>query len=355
MFFRNAFAILLFLSSLIPLRAQEVPFIPVFQGEELARHYLQIATLRAAWAVEKCIINTRDCNPHSEEMDIARYADFYKVIHILSKDRANFLIEENIQFPKFVFLSGREHPEYFSLDDGHKESSTGSSPGSPIYINMDYFYEEQSPGIIRPRSISHWARLILHELIHQTSELKLEFRDPGSFYSSEKRSLRAKKDHVFVDSIANDAIGFFATEFRLDLSDQWLPLDFSWQSERIDLMLEQVQRGYVYSEHSSKLLLMQKQNLYDLTDFLKNKLSEKNVCSHTPVGRNSWELNNLHWRENQNTIEIAGLLDVSCIKNRMLILYDTQNFYIQFEFKKQILAKNQGLNATDVVLKIDPL
>ena len=53
--FRNAFAILLFLSSLIPLRAQEVPFIPVFQGEELARHYLQIATLRAAWAVENVL------------------------------------------------------------------------------------------------------------------------------------------------------------------------------------------------------------------------------------------------------------------------------------------------------------
>ncbi|HLE09859.1 MAG: hypothetical protein A2504_10920 [Bdellovibrionales bacterium RIFOXYD12_FULL_39_22] len=67
---------------------------------------------------------------------------------------------------QLVFLSEKENPGTFIIDNEVKMAKTGNSVGSPIYINKDFLYLKNDLGIYEALSISQAVAILVHELGH---------------------------------------------------------------------------------------------------------------------------------------------------------------------------------------------
>lgn len=313
--------------------------VEVFTGERFAYHYLKIATLRAALAADRCITSRRGCAFLDDTYDTERMLVLYKILDLLDPNGSGFVYEANLHYPKFEFLSAREHPEFFEVQDGHKESSTYNWPGAPIFINIDYFYENSDNPEPRPRSIDHWARLILHELAHQTSALLLPSWSPAAHFDSQKRRTNAEKNHVFVDKLAQDSIQTLSNYERIDLNDSWLPTQVFWQNKRYDLVFEQTQKGVLFGEETSKVLIFQKNRLFDLSRLIESKIYQQEICSAIRITKMGWVLRNIYWSDRPDKIVLNGLIDVHCIQD---VIIHEKNLNFQILLNKSILEGAKG-------------
>lgn len=76
------------------------------------------------------------------------------------------LPEEKRQANQLVFMSEKNQPGTFIIDDHIKIAKTGSTVGSPIYINTDLLYSRDEIGNYVPLSVNECVAVLVHEMGH---------------------------------------------------------------------------------------------------------------------------------------------------------------------------------------------
>ena len=76
------------------------------------------------------------------------------------------LPEEKKSVNQIVMASERKAPGTFLIDGNIRVAKTGSSVGSPIYINVDMLYTKDQDGEVEPATIPEAVAILVHELGH---------------------------------------------------------------------------------------------------------------------------------------------------------------------------------------------
>ncbi|AGH94429.1 hypothetical protein [Pseudobdellovibrio exovorus] len=89
----------------------------------------------------------------------------------------NGLPSERLNQNLIQFYSESNYPGFFVIDSEVKVAKTGSTPGSPIYINTDMIYTLDHIGYKVPIGIPEILAILIHELGHHYGSESHEFLD----------------------------------------------------------------------------------------------------------------------------------------------------------------------------------
>ena len=76
------------------------------------------------------------------------------------------LPEEQKNANQLQFLSESKNPGTFIIDGEIKVAKTGSTVGSPIYVNTDMLYQKNDAGVYAPTVLAEAVAILIHELGH---------------------------------------------------------------------------------------------------------------------------------------------------------------------------------------------
>ena len=79
--------------------------------------------------------------------------------------------------PQLFFASESKTPGFFIIDGLIRVAKTGSTIGSPIYINSDLLYSKNEAGVYDPVSIPEAVAILIHEMGHHYGEYSHEELD----------------------------------------------------------------------------------------------------------------------------------------------------------------------------------
>ncbi|MFN8944155.1 MAG: hypothetical protein ACK5WZ_05985 [Pseudobdellovibrionaceae bacterium] len=85
--------------------------------------------------------------------------------------------QEKKQEQVLIFISEKKAPGTFFLDNEVKVAKTGSTIGSPIFINTDLIYSQNSFGAYEAVSISEALAILIHEFGHHVTQTSHEQLD----------------------------------------------------------------------------------------------------------------------------------------------------------------------------------
>lgn len=97
--------------------------------------------------------------------------DSFSTDEISLLEKINKIARENSsKKDRLIFLSEKDHPGFFNTGEleHNRYAKTFSSSDSPIFINLDWVYTEESRKFLNHASV---MALLIHEIGHQTGEI----------------------------------------------------------------------------------------------------------------------------------------------------------------------------------------
>lgn len=169
---------------------------------------------------------------------------------VLSKIVAHLPTELKNPQP-LIFLSGKEHPEIFKINNQVKLAVTGNHVGDPIYLNTDLIYQEDQYGQIAPMSIPAAMGILTHELGHHHEIKNHDYLD-----------LLGSRVHTF----ALQAVNTLAVDTYLDIGDERPP------KLVLTAIHSRMQSGSDLQGAESLLLFADESEVHDLSSELNSAL-----------------------------------------------------------------------------------
>lgn len=129
-----------------------------------------IAEKNFLFALENIEVYSRIClESKSCKMDYAQQNLLDLLIRNMPEEKRN---------PRLLqFLSESKQPGFFKINEEMKVAKTGSSVGSPIYINVDLIYNKNVFGVYEAVSIPQALAILVHEFAHHFTSTPCEQLD----------------------------------------------------------------------------------------------------------------------------------------------------------------------------------
>lgn len=143
---------------------------PALAGGDLVNNGGGMSEKTILFAMEKLETYLQSClNSPSCRLDSPQRSALTRIYEGLPQDRLN---------PNLIqFMSESKNPGFFILEGEAKVAKTGSTPGSPIYINIDMIYSRDAWGNPVPTGLPESIAILVHELGHHHLSESHEFLD----------------------------------------------------------------------------------------------------------------------------------------------------------------------------------
>ncbi len=220
------------------------------------------------------------------------------------------------------FASERKTPGTFIIDGLVRVAKTGSSIGSPIYINSDLLYAKNESGIYDPMSIAEGFAVLIHELGHHYGN-----------YSHDELDLIGVRASLLLQQKFTSApmipwtSEISASVFNSDFSKSFPDVLLSIGDDVIDVSGDYFNEVYCAGLTIPIPIL---------------PIKDLELLTKKPIGST---LYNLHWeslRERNDILSVAmaGNISNSCVyKNKVNVGLLNNDYKIRITFKIQ---KNEG-------------
>lgn len=227
------------------------------------------------------------------------------------------LPEEKAQ-PQLFFGSEAKSPGLFIIDGLVRVAKTGSTVGSPIYINSDLLYSKNEAGVYDPVSIPEAVAILIHEMGHHYGEYSHEELD----LIGVRASLTLQNKFISTPMIPWTT-EISASVFNADLVSSFPEVLLTVGNEVIDISAQ-------YREAVSCVGLTVPIPILPIPDI--ELLNKKPVASI---------LHNVHWaklkeKNDQLYVTIMGAVSNNCVyKSNIGIRNNDSKINISFRIRKE--------------------
>jgi len=209
------------------------------------------------------------------------------------------LISNNLQNKDaLIFLSEERYPGFFKSENDPEEriAKTAFLKGSPIFINLDFVYQNVMQSHL---SLHEMAGILVHELGHQLGELSHSTLD----------ELSAQFRSVITDALIEDNTNIFGNQVEIDIYNS----------------MDDSQKSLIELRVNKRMMNVEKQ------------IDTKLMCDKGAVF--GYRIANTHWERpfynsnDQIEINYKGWIDYLCMDDRGVLWSFNKdiNFKINFE------------------------